>query len=63
VRWAGHVERSGELRNAHQPSFGKGKGDRPLGDDVNGGIILKRILLKCRYWDCSLTIVSGLWDE
>jgi hypothetical protein len=31
VRWAGHVERMGEMRNAYSILVGKPEGRRPLG--------------------------------
>jgi hypothetical protein len=45
MKWAGHVERIGEKRNAYIVFVGKSEGKRPLG---RGGrrIILKRILEK-----------------
>jgi hypothetical protein len=31
MRWAGHVVRTGEMRNAHNTLDGKPEGKRPLG--------------------------------
>jgi hypothetical protein len=45
VRWAGHVARMGEKRNAYRILVGKPEGKKPLKYlDVGGGIILKLIL-------------------
>jgi hypothetical protein len=44
VRWAGHVARMGEKRNAYR-ILGNPEGKRPLGNqDVGGWTILKLIL-------------------
>jgi hypothetical protein len=43
AKWAGHVERIGDPRNAYRVSVGKPDAKRPLGrSDVDGRIILKR---------------------
>jgi hypothetical protein len=45
MRWAGHVARMGETRNAYRILVGKPEGKRPLEDqDVGGWTILKWIL-------------------
>jgi hypothetical protein len=45
MRWAGHVARMGEKRNAYRILVGKPEGRRPLGNqDVGGSIILGWIL-------------------
>jgi hypothetical protein len=42
MRWAGHVARVGEKRNACRISVGKPEGKRPLRrKDVSGWVILK----------------------
>jgi hypothetical protein len=47
MRWAGHVARMGEKRNAYRLLLGKPEGKRPLGSQYVGGqIILKGILEK-----------------
>ncbi|KAJ4445571.1 hypothetical protein ANN_12252 [Periplaneta americana] len=44
LRWAGHVARMGESRNAYRVLVGRPEGKRPLGGrDVDGKIILKWI--------------------
>jgi hypothetical protein len=45
-RWAGHVARLGEKRNAHRIMVGKSEGKSPPREaqDVGGWIILKWIL-------------------
>jgi hypothetical protein len=44
MRWAGHVARRGEKRNAYRLLVGKQEGKRPLGDqDVCGWITLRWI--------------------
>jgi hypothetical protein len=44
MRWAGHVTRMGETRNAYRILVGKPEGKRPLGrQDVGGWTILKWI--------------------
>jgi hypothetical protein len=47
MRWAGHVARMGEARNAYRILVGKPEGKRPLGRPRHrwvGNIILKRTL-------------------
>jgi hypothetical protein len=44
MRWAGHVARMGEKRNAYRILVGKPEGKRLLRPNVNGWIILKWIL-------------------
>jgi hypothetical protein len=45
MRWAGHVERMGETRNAYRILVGKPGEKRPLGrHDIGGWTILKWIL-------------------
>jgi hypothetical protein len=45
MRWAGHVARIGEKRNAYRIKVGKPEGKRPPeGQDAGGGTILKWIL-------------------
>jgi hypothetical protein len=44
MRWAGHVERMGEMRNAYSILVGKPEGKRPL--RIQRKIILKLILGK-----------------
>jgi hypothetical protein len=45
MRWAGHVARMGENRNAYRILVGKPERKRPLGrQDVGGWTILKWIL-------------------
>jgi hypothetical protein len=45
MRWAGHVARMGETRNAYRILVGKPEGKRPLGrQDVGRWKILKWIL-------------------
>jgi hypothetical protein len=45
MRWAGHVGRMGDTRNAYRILVGKPEGKRPLEDrDVGGWTILKWIL-------------------
>jgi hypothetical protein len=45
IRWADHVARMGEKRNAYRLLVGKPEGKRPLGrPDVDGWIILGWIL-------------------
>jgi hypothetical protein len=47
IRWAGHVARMGEKRNAYRIFVEKPEGKRPLGRlDVGGRIILKWIVEK-----------------
>jgi hypothetical protein len=47
MRWAGHVTRTGKMRNSYKVSFGKPEGKRPLGRvEEDGRIILKWILRK-----------------
>jgi hypothetical protein len=42
MRWAGHVARMGDRRDAYRVWVGKLEGKRPLKNlDVNGSIILK----------------------
>jgi hypothetical protein len=49
MRWAGHVARMGEKRNAYRLLVGKPEGKRPLGRPrCNGWIILGWILER---WD------------
>jgi hypothetical protein len=53
MRWAGHVARMGEKRNACRLLVGKPEGKRPLEDqDVGGWIVLGWILER---WD------GGMW--
>jgi len=52
IRWAGHVARMGEERGVYRVLLGKPEGKRPLGDLVDGWIILGRI---SRRWDV------GIW--
>ena len=49
MRWAGHVERMGEMRGAYRVLEREGEGKRPLGDPG----ICKRIILiyNFRKWD------------
>jgi hypothetical protein len=42
VRWAGHVARMGEKRNAYRLLVGKTEGKRPLGRSKVGGWIILR---------------------
>jgi hypothetical protein len=46
MRWAGHVARMGEKRNACRILVEKPKGKRPLGRPKVGGKIILRWILK-----------------
>jgi hypothetical protein len=46
MRWAGHVARMGEKRNAHGILMGKAEGKRPLGRPRHGWAVLKWILVR-----------------
>jgi hypothetical protein len=46
MRWAGHVERMREKRNAYRLLVGKPEGKRPLGRPRREWIILRWILVR-----------------
>jgi hypothetical protein len=51
MRWAGHVARTGEKRNAYRMLVGKPEGKRSWEDqDVGGRTILKWILERRMGW-------------
>jgi hypothetical protein len=45
MRWAGHVARKGETRNAYRILVGKPEGKRPLEDQDQGRMIILRWII------------------
>jgi hypothetical protein len=51
MRWAGHVARTGEKRNAYRILLGKPEEKRPLGRPRRGWVKNIKIYLRERGWD------------
>jgi hypothetical protein len=51
MRWAGHVERTGEKRNAYRILVGKPEGNRPLGRPRRRWVNNIKIDLRGTGWD------------
>jgi hypothetical protein len=51
MRWAGHVARLGETRNAYRILVGKPEGKRPLGRPRHGWVDNMKIDLRKIGWD------------
>jgi hypothetical protein len=51
MRWAGHVARMGETRNAHRILVGKPEGKRPLGRQRRWWVDNIKIYLRKIGWD------------
>jgi hypothetical protein len=52
MRWAGHVARMGEKRNAYRILVGKPEGKRPLGRPRRRWVDSSKMDLRDIGWDC-----------
>jgi hypothetical protein len=53
MRWAGHVELIGEMRNAYNIFIGKPEGERPLERTRHRSEVIIRMDLRKRGWEAT----------